>query len=282
MTGRCRASGNDLVRAVFFEAWRAGVRHLWVSQVIALAEPLGLDERSVRTSLTRLEHQGMLSALRSGRQSRYGLTAAALAAAARCGAPPWDGCWTVVAPVLRQPKLAAQLHGLGFRQIVPGLYGRPGGDTAAVAALVRTHAPGARTLVFESANIAGVDQSELAVLVSAAWDLPAIAALYEAVMAHCERVPGILPDAHPSLSFALRARLLHDWRRACAADVRLPSALLPPAWPAGRARHLYQHIDSALRAGATGFVASIVGKPCDNTCLPVMRQSPGDASCPTE
>lgn len=282
MTGHRRPSGNDLVRAVFLEAWRAGFRHLWVSQAIALAEPLGLDERAVRTSLARLEHQGLLSALRLGRQSRYGLTPAALAADARRGAPPWDGCWTVAAPVLRQPKLAAQLHGLGYRQIVPGLYGRPGGDTAAVAALVRTHAPGARTLVFESSHIAGLDQSELAQLVSAAWDLPAIAALYEAVMARCEPVPAMLAEADPRQGFALRARLLHDWRRACAADVRLPSALLPPAWPAGRARHLYQHIDGALRASATGFVASIVGKPCDNTCLPVMRQSPGNASCPAE
>ena len=282
MSGHCRPSGNDLLRAVFLEAWRAGLRHLWVSQAVALAEPLGLDERAVRPSLARLEHQGLLSALRLGRQSRYGLTPAALAADARRAAPPWNGCWTVVAPVLRQPKLAAQLHGLGHRQIVPGLYGRPAAEAAAVAALVRTHAPGARTLVFESSNIAGLDQPELAELVSAAWDLPATAALYEAVMARCERVPGILAKADPSLSFALRTRLLHEWRRACAADVKLPAALLPPAWPAGRARHLYQHIDSALRAGATGFVASIVGKQCDNTCLPVMRQSPGNASCFTE
>lgn len=277
MTGLCRPSSNDLVSAIFFEAWRAGFRHLWVSQVLALAEPLGLDERAVRTSLTRLEHQGLLSAVRRGRQSRYGLTAAAMDADAGRRAPPWDGCWTVVAPVLRQPKLAAQLHGLGCRQIVPGLFGRPGGDPCAVAALVRTHAPGARTLVFEAGTIAGLDQAELAELVSAAWNLPAIAALYEAVMARCERVPAVLADAPPSLRFALRARLLHEWRHACAADLGLPAALLPPAWPAGPARHLYQHTDSALRAGSTSFVSGIVGYARVQV-LPAARLNHGHAS----
>jgi len=282
MNESCRPSGNDLVRSVFLAAWRAGVRHLWVSQAIALAGPLGLDARSVRTSLSRLEHQGWLCALRHGRQSRYALTAAAAVDAPRQRPLPWNGRWSVVAPVLRQPRLAAQLQGAGCRQLIAGLYVRPGGDTAALAALVLAHAPHARTLVFDADGIAGLDPAELAPLVSAAWDLPATAALYAAFIDRCERAQQDAAGAPARLCFTLRALLLHDWRRACAADARLPAALLPPGWPAGRARQLHQRVDSLLRAGANAFVDSIVAKPCDNACIPTMRPDPGDAHCPAQ
>src|SRR4051812_14490347 len=70
------ASANALVGAIFVEAAHAGYAHLWVNQVLRLAAPLGLNERTVRTSLQRLMKQGGLCAVRIGRQSVYGLVQA--------------------------------------------------------------------------------------------------------------------------------------------------------------------------------------------------------------
>ncbi len=262
-----RPSANTLVSAIFVEASRAGVEHLWVSQLIALAATAGIDERGVRTSLHRLEQQAFLRALRIGRQSVYGLTAAATADRAQrypcAAAPPWNGRWTVVAPLLRQSSLAERLHGEGLRQLVRGLYARPGGCPASVAAIVRATGAAGRTLAFEAQGIPGLAQDELVAAVSIAWDLPSVARLYDALLASATHElkrfadPRALPDAPHS--FAQRLRLMHQWRRARALDPQLPDALLPPGWPAARALRLCLRLDTLLDAGAQACIRDVCG-----------------------
>ena len=47
---------------------------IWLSNLIALAQPLGVNERLVRTSVYRLAQENWLERTASGRRSYYGLT----------------------------------------------------------------------------------------------------------------------------------------------------------------------------------------------------------------
>src|SRR5262245_45836736 len=74
-----------------------------LSSLIRLAEPFGLPERLVRTSVGRLAKDGWLSSRRSGRQSEYSLTQHGRARFAEAtqriyAAPPrdWNHRWTML------------------------------------------------------------------------------------------------------------------------------------------------------------------------------------------
>src|SRR5262245_37813702 len=75
-----------------------------LGSVIALLRPLGLNERSVRTTMHRLAQEGWLQSVAFGRRSDYRLTEvgrrrveAAHGRIYRDAQRPWDRQWTVVA-----------------------------------------------------------------------------------------------------------------------------------------------------------------------------------------
>src|ERR1700722_5281665 len=113
-----------------------------LGSLIRLAEPLGLPERLVRTSVARLAQDGWLAARRSGRTSEYALTPGGrrrFAAATRriYGARPhsWNRRWTLIVlaprgPAQRGERLREELHWMGFGQFAPDVFGHPSFDSS--------------------------------------------------------------------------------------------------------------------------------------------------------
>ncbi len=113
---------------------RGGV--VTLGSLIRLAEPLGLPDRHVRTSVGRLAQEGWLSSSREGRQSEYSLTehgksrfAEATSRIYREAPQSWDGNWTLVLlpPSGSSAQKAAreEMLWLGFGQVRAGVLAHP-------------------------------------------------------------------------------------------------------------------------------------------------------------
>src|SRR5215831_12965931 len=107
-----------------------------LGSLIRLAQPFGLNERLVRTSVGRIARRGLISARRAGRRSEYRLTAQGrrlFAAATRRiygPAPPhWSGRWTLVLlpriSSTRRERLREELRWLGYGSLSGGVFAHP-------------------------------------------------------------------------------------------------------------------------------------------------------------
>ena len=139
----CRARRRrrkSLVVTVWGDAIAPHGGAVWLSGLIRLLGPLGLNERLVRTSVYRLAREGWLDVEPDGRRSLYRLTAHGRSrfehAYRRIYAPPpsdWDGSWAVVlAPAAlltagERRELRKELGWEGFGGLAPGCLCAPRG-----------------------------------------------------------------------------------------------------------------------------------------------------------
>ena len=65
---------STLLKLMFGEALAFGQKTLWLGSVIELIEPLGFQERTIRTALFRLARHNVISIQRHGRRSACRLT----------------------------------------------------------------------------------------------------------------------------------------------------------------------------------------------------------------
>lgn len=95
-------------------------------------------------------------------------------------------------------------------------------------------------------------------LVSAAWDLDALAADYRGWLS----ATATLVDHEPvddEDAFRIRSTLVHEWRKFLFTDPQLPQALLPPDWPGRDAASLFDTHAERLAGGAGRFVDECLG-----------------------
>jgi phenylacetic acid degradation operon negative regulatory protein len=226
---------------------------VWLSGLIRLLAPLGLNERLVRTSVYRLARQGWLAAQQDGRRSLYRLTPLGLVrfehAYRRIYAPPpdaWDGTWEMVlAPgaalaAASRRELRKALRWEGFGTLGPGVFVRPaaGSDPLALAAILSELKLQQRVTVLSARDAPALGTRSLQAYRRECWNLEGIAAEYrrflarfEAVIGHFRHNDGIDPER----CFVVRSLLIHAFRRVTLHDPQLPAALLPPRWPAASA-----------------------------------------------
>ncbi|MBC6467414.1 hypothetical protein HKK74_18215 [Actinomadura alba] len=62
-------------------------------------------------------------------------------------------------------------------------------------------------------------------------------------------------------AFAVRSRLVHEWRKFLFRDPGLPSDLLPPGWPGTEAARFFDAEAARLLPGASRFVDRCLQAP---------------------
>ena len=109
---------------------------VWLGSLINILEPLGLNQRLVRTSVFRLAKEDWLISEQIGRRSYYSLTGSGRRrfekAFKRVYAPvlpDWDGRWCIVLTSQIDSELRKsvkeELGWLGFGNIAPGVMAHP-------------------------------------------------------------------------------------------------------------------------------------------------------------
>ena len=231
----------------------------------------GVNERLVRTSLTRLVNDGLLTTTSAGRRSFYRVAPQARDLFRQAdhriyrGTPDeWDGSWTIVVidgsegTARRRARLRQELAWAGLGVVAPNVMASPIVDAEAAARVVGhvggfTNVLVSRSSVIEGDGTLGAD--ELAHRVAA---LEEIAGRYARFIGRYEGyLAGDLDELAPELAFKLRTLLVAEFRRVALADPQLPARLLPADWIGARARRLAAAIYAAVTASSEEFLIAI-------------------------
>lgn len=256
-----RVQAGSLIISAFGDAIVPRGGRVWLGSLIRLLEPLGLNERLVRTSVFRLVRDQWLRSEPCGRRTDYLLTGSGAQrideASSRIyasAAQGWDRRWRVVLTVgdiaaKDRERLRRALFWKGFGSLNGDCFIHPSADLiAAFDALVGEGLgdmlPKLKPLLAADATL-GTAASD-AELVNAAWNLERLAstyrdfsARYQPVLAQLRDGPGECDDES---AFLLRLLLIHDYRRLLLRDPGLPDVLLPAEWPGQRARLLCREL----------------------------------------
>lgn len=228
-----------------------------LASLIRLAEPFGVTERLVRTSVARLADDDWLVGTRAGRVSEYALSAAgrtrfALATRRIYGGAPaeWNGQWTVVTfPSLHgtaRQSARDELRWAGFGEPSAGVFVHP--HLSPAAARERLEALGLARAAVVLRSTADRREDDAA-LVAAGWDLAELGAGYRRFVRAFEPAAEALAAGHelaPEEAFVLRTLLVHDYRRIHLRDPLLPAALLPGDWVGSTAYALCREVYSRV------------------------------------
>jgi phenylacetic acid degradation operon negative regulatory protein len=247
---------------------------VWLGDLISLLEPLGANERLLRTSVFRLVAQGWLSTERHGRRSLYLLsqqgarnTAHAAQRIYEGAEQAWSGDWTlVVLPrsgnngLAERSELRRALEWEGFGMVAPGVFAHPRTDARAAHDILESLGIPDKALVLAAQDLAGAGGLPFAQLAPLCWNLDGLAEQYRNFsrqFAPMEKVLQTPPDA--AAAFSARMLLLHRWRRIVLHDPQLPAPMLPPGWPGHAARQLCRRLYWLLFEASEAHLQAMAG-----------------------
>ncbi len=214
-----------------------------VAGVAAVAAPLGVTERSVRTALNRLARDSILVTESTGGRSFYGVSPRAKPTVSGIRrrvfrgerTDAWDGWWTIVAIDSRfgdagdRSALRQELVWLGLGSFAPNVLVSPAVPAEAAAAVVGRF-DGLRVLLTRSQVVGGDGAADDAGLVWMSNDLDEVDRRYRAFEATWRDVARSTGAPDPTLAMAARVLLVSDLRRVVLSDPEMPQELLPDRW----------------------------------------------------
>ena len=248
-----RVRANSLIITVYgdFIAPHGGT--VWLGSFIRLVEPLGLNERMVRTSVYRLSQDKWLVSEQIGRKSYYSLTASGRRrfehAYRRIYYLPddnWSGEWQVVVmpttlPGPQRDALRKELSWAGYGTVAPGVLAHPSADTETLLEILQDTATHDKVVPLTARSIGALSSRPLQDLARECWNLEAIDATYREFADRLRpalRVLRTTRNLDPEQCFLVQTLVMHDFRRALLHDPQLPDQLMPSDWSGVVARQL--------------------------------------------
>lgn len=265
-----RVQAGSLIITTFGDSILPRGGRVWLGSLIRLLEPLGLNERLIRTTVFRLVKEEWLRTETIGRRADYVLTPSGrrrFEEASRhiyaSHAPLWDRRWRLMLVVTEiEPKLREQLRRAlfwqGFGLLGNDCFVHPSADLAGVmdALLAEGLAPALPALLpLFAADARSAQSASDADLVQRAWDLGTLAESYSSFVAQYQPILDELRREYMNSvsdqdAFLLRILLIHDYRRLLLRDPELPDVLLLSDWPGQQARLLCRDLYRRLEAAS--------------------------------
>jgi len=230
-----------------------------IAALVRLLTPLAVSAPAVRTAVSRMARQGWLEPVRMPEGAGYALTGRAnrrLDEAARRiyrrAGPGWDGRWHLIIAERarersRRERLRAGLGYLGYAPLDECTWVSPRRSPELDALLDGERV---RAQQFFS-EYEGDDRG----LAARAWDLDGLARSYHRWLDVADDLLAPAgPDPVDETAFAVRSRLVHEWRKFLFSDPGLPAQLLPGQWPGRKAAELFDAEAARLLPPAARFV----------------------------
>jgi phenylacetic acid degradation operon negative regulatory protein len=245
---RAGSSAKALLLTVLGEFVLPAGGVVWTRTLVEALAHLGVEERNARQAIGRLADQGIVAAERHGRRSRWTLTAGGrrlLVDGTRriyefgSATDDWDERWLMVVYAVppdrraQRERLRSQLAFAGFGFLGASVAISPHLDREpAVNEVLRSLGlvEGSVVVRAEAGDLVPARQ-----LVERAWDLGSLAQDYAGFVAG---FAGRHPET-PADRFTAAVDLVHEWRRFPFLDAEIPTRLLPPDWPGGPAKELF-------------------------------------------
>lgn len=273
LRSRGMPSVRNILVTVFGDALRPYGAAVSVQSLTSLLEPLGVSERLVRTSLTRLADERIVVIRRVGNRSFYGVedSAQALFEKAeekiyRSCERRWDGRWTLViidgsvGTSDQRAELRHQLTVLGLGPIAPNVMASPVVGGAAVAAVVHGTDLRHGVLVTQSTVVDGaelVNDLDLATRVMVRTEL---AQGYDEIIDWFTPLTGV-PEMSAADSFVARTLLIAAYRRVVLSDPGLPDVLVSNGWSGRRAFTLVAQLYGEFRSQSEARIVEVCETP---------------------
>lgn len=249
--------------------------HIWLSDLIELVTPLGINERLLRTSVFRLVAQDWLQSERHGRRSLYRLseqgrelTREASGRIYVGSGAHWDEDWTLVilprfgnGSMSQRSAVRRELIWAGFGAIAPGIFALPRDHTKTARKVLDKLQLNDKALVLGAHDRNSKSGMMISSLISQCWDLEGLAHQYREFSAvFGPMLEAVGPSLRPSQAFALRALTLHAWRRIVLHDPQLPHQMLPADWPGLSARDLCGRLYWTVFDAAEAHLDELLGQ----------------------
>ena len=250
---------------------------IWTSDLVHLMQVLGVSERAVRSTLSRLTSKGWLVSQRVGRRSQYSLTKQGHSLLEKGGRRifepsivDWDGQWHLVLYSLPEDMrdarhaLRTQLTWQGFGSLMPGTWISPHNRVAELSEFIDEIGISVYVEQFYGSHYGMSSDQEL---VQRCWPLDELTAYYRAFIARykpeylkcqAQESNAYVPDLE--LCFLRRYWLTHEFQAMPLKDPNLPAALLPPDWIGFAGRSLFYNYRQLLGKYAHQFVDEVMGR----------------------
>ena len=238
-----------------------------IAALVKMLAALDIAAPAVRTAVSRMVRQGWLEPVRLPAGPAYALTPRAVRrldeAAQRIyrELAPWDGHWQLlvierVRDRTRRDRLTAGLTYLGYAALseTTWISPRPSSELDSLLEAERVRAERFRSAYDGDARG----------LVARGWDLEGLARAYQRWMREERELTAENtgtgrggdggPEAEDERAFAVRSRLVHEWRKFLFRDPGLPAGLLPRDWPGTEAARFFDSEAARLLPGASRFV----------------------------
>ena len=255
---KSRIQAGSLITTVFGDAILPRGGRVSLGSMIQLLQPLGANERLVRTAVYRLVKEEWLQSEALGRKTDYMLTPSGhrrFDEASRqiyaADNPGWDRRWRLILIVGEldtrvREQLRRALFWHGFGETTTGSFVHPTADLENVMESLVSEglqAVLAHLMPMVAVNSRAAHCATDIEMVQKAWNLDGLAASYDGFLQKYEPIRDALiacgqEDLSQMNAFLIRTLLIHDVRRLLLRDPQLPESLLPANWPGSRARHL--------------------------------------------
>jgi phenylacetic acid degradation operon negative regulatory protein len=255
---KSRVQAGSLITTVFGDAILPRGGRVSLGSMIQLLQPLGVNERLVRTAVYRLVKEEWLQSEAFGRKTDYMLTAPGCRRfdeASRqiyaADIPGWDRRWRLILVVgeldirLRE-QLRRALFWHGFGETATGIFVHPTADLENVMESLVSE--GLDEVLAQLVPLIAVNSRAARCatdidMVQKAWNLDGLALSYAGFLQKYKPIRDALvacgqDDLSEEDAFLVRTLLIHDVRRLLLRDPQLPEGLLPSTWPGSPARLL--------------------------------------------
>lgn len=261
---------GPLILSVFGLYARSEDNWLSVASLVRLMSDLGLDERAVRSAISRLKRRGVLRPERHGKAAGYSLEGATLEVLAegdsrifeRVRAGAEDGWLLVVFSVPesereKRHELRATLTRLGFGTAAPGVWIAPGNVADETRRTLERRGLSGYVDIFAGDHIAF---GELRSKVRQWWDLDELTGLYADFLRQYRPVldRAAAEGTTPAEAFQTYIPMLTQWRRLPYRDPGLPLRLLPPGWSGESAGLLFDELNKTLSGPAREHAMAVI------------------------
>jgi phenylacetic acid degradation operon negative regulatory protein len=255
---KSRIQAGSLITTVFGDSILPRGGRVSLGSMIQLLQPLGVNERLVRTAVYRLVKEEWLQSEAMGRKTDYMLTAPgclrfdeASKQIYAADIPGWDRRWRLILVIgeldirLRE-QLRRALFWHGFGETAAGSFVHPTADLENVMESLVSEGLDevlAQLMPMIAVNSRAARCATDIDMVQRAWNLDALAFSYEGFLQKYEPIRDALvacgqDDLSEEDAFLVRTLLIHNVRRLLLRDPQLPEGLLPSTWPGSRARHV--------------------------------------------
>jgi phenylacetic acid degradation operon negative regulatory protein len=260
--------GGSLIVTIFGDAIMPRGGAVALGSLIELAAPFGLNQRLVRTAVSRLAQEGWLEGRRVGKLSEYQLSTHGrerfAEATKRIYSAPdtqWSGRWTLIVvppmPAAQRRRIREELIWRGFGEISATVFAHPEFDSRELSSQRRSAGVLSKVIAFD-ATLAADDTPQR--LVQLGWDLEDLGARYQRFVKRFASVRTELErrrESDPKDCFLVRTLLIHEYRRLHLRDPLLPAQLLRADWPGAQAAALCRDIYAKVIAPSEAYLSKI-------------------------